>query len=57
MINEKDNDGYTSLHLASMNGHFSVVQLLINKSDIWKDAAKLTRTSSKQLNIAYEGTF
>merc|ERR1719354_1057887 len=31
MINEKDNDGYTSLHLASMNGHFSVVQLLINK--------------------------
>ena len=57
MINEKDNDGYTSLHLASMNGHFSVVQLLINKSDIWKDAAKLPKTSSKQLNIAYEDTF
>ena len=28
-INEKDNDGYTALHLASWNGHLEIVKELI----------------------------
>jgi len=34
-INEKDNDDFTPLHLASSKGHLSVVEYLVNqKADL-----------------------
>jgi len=37
VVNEQKDDGYTALHLASLNDHLDVVDLLVNLGNANKD--------------------
>lgn len=48
IVNEKKDDGYSALHLAALNNHVEVAELLVKQVWIKRDISKQTVTGSSQ---------
>lgn len=48
IVNEKKDDGYSALHLAALNNHVEVAELLVKQVWIKRDISKQTVTDSSQ---------
>lgn len=51
ILNEKKNDGFTCLHLAALNGHSHIVELLLNKGNVSIDEQNLQLQTALHLAV------
>lgn len=58
IVNEKKDDGYTALHLAALNNHVEVAELLVRQVKLFYIGDKLLtdptipgKTSSEKINL------